>query len=244
MTDTEKKTTAKAKSSTPKAKAKTKPKTTAKSKSRSKIKPKTEAKKQTSTAEVAPFMRKDTADSSPDSRTENNRSSTSLIVLVGLAIIVMITAYKFNEELNSLPAQAGIQESSSDTELATTSKGDSGDNTGMPSAHTHDHSVPHDGTTQEQLQEPIQSYAARYDEMMRQSQQTYENAAQARQRYQEIMRARQQSRSQFTEEQKAELLQIRKNQLETRKKVQEIHEQISALHEQLHQIMRESHERR
>ena len=92
MTDSEKNIETK-----PKAKTKTKAKAKAKAKpkAKSKIKPKAETKKAASTANVAPFMKKDNTAKSSSAETSESKSSTSLILPGVFVFVVIITAYKF-----------------------------------------------------------------------------------------------------------------------------------------------------
>lgn len=255
MTDAENNTETEAAAkpeSTPKKKAAAKPK--AKAKAKPKTAAKTEAKNKTNTADVAPYKKSHSMPETSHGASGKRRSATTLTLLLVVAILIPTTIYKFNEELNSLPAQADSQENTADadTEPASTAMmQEKPESSASNDAETQSDTTPVQDTlptnknTHELAMAQAQERMTSSRELMQQRRQAYEKEMLLKQQeYKAIIEAHRQERAKIAERQKMEAQRIKQYHLETRKKVYEIQQQIFQLNEKIKQIMQESYTQR
>ena len=255
MTDAENNTETEAAAkpeSTPKKKAATKPKAKAKPKAKPKTAAKTEAKNKTNTADVAPYKKSHSMSETSHDASAKRRSATTLTLLLVVAILIPTTIYKFNEELNSLPAQADSQENTADAEPASTAmmqekpESSASNDAETPSDTTPvQDTLPSNKNTHELAMAQAQERMTSSRELMQQRRQAYEKEMLLKQQeYKAIIEAHRQERAKIAERQKMEAQRIKQYHLETRKKVYEIQQQIFELNEKIKQIMQESYTQR
>ena len=251
MTDAENNTETEAAAkpeSTPKKKAAAKPKAKAKPKTAAK----TEAKNKTNIADVAPYKKSHSMPETSHDASAKRRSATTLTLLLVVAILIPTTIYKFNEELNSLPAQADSQENTADAEPASTAMmQEKPESSASNDAETQSDTTPVQDTlptnknTHELSMAQAQQRMTSNRELMQQRRQAYEKEMLLKQQeYKAIIEAHRQERAKIAERQKMEAQRIKQYHLETRKKVYEIQRQIFELNEKIKQIMQESYTQR
>ncbi len=206
---------------------------------------------------TAPYLKKDNTSESAHTGSEKKKSSIALTIslLIAAVIIITITTYKFNEELNSISAQEVAQTSSQiNTEnTGTTSKVITPTSTNNNATDTH--STPEretivnnnkviqqrrlayeNGTEMHSRPEP--EAVANNNNVTQQRRLAYENEKQLRlKKYQAMMTARQQDMIKTAETQKERYKRFRQNQLETRMEIQETQKQIYKLNEKLHYLI-------
>ena len=231
------------------AKAKAKPKDKAKAKAKPKVKPKAETASKANTADVAPYLSKNNKIKPSQTQAPKQNSFTTLLLIAVIAILVVITTYKVNMQVNELTARDDTPVNAMDVVAA-------------PVAETQAEpaNIKQDATeieAPEQVTPPanqapveqarsqavaqMQARSAMHNVTLQQRRQAFEKKIQLKkQEYQAIVKAHKKERAKLAAEQNDVMLRIRQKNQETKLKVDEIRKQVYELHQQINQIMRES----
>lgn len=286
MTDADKKAetkvAAKAKSTT-KTKAAAKPKATtkaspevkpkAKPETKPKAKPEAEKKSKAAPVDAAPYLTKPKQSATSQAESNKGKSSAPLVLLLAAVILIPVTVYKLDEQLNSQSTHSDPQENTEKSvpairSVQTTPVEPPANTEPAPVAIVQtdpvsnntdsDQPIEIQAETKTEIQEEIkaeaatttaatatQKTAAEHNETIDQRRQSYEEVMRSRQReYQAAMEARQQQIAKMTAERYGYYQRNRQNHEENRSKIQEIQQQIAALHEKINQLRQSSRVRR
>lgn len=230
-------------------KAAPKKKAAPKAKAKSEAKPKTATVTKAKTADAAPYLKKDINTESSPAEPSKQKPFTLLAIIAVFIIIIIITIYKLDAQINGISAQVDTQDNAGASiatsvaaPVAVMQPEQVASEEETPAAVTPIQQAP--PATQEapeQSRTQPQQRAEQHRETMQQRRQAFEKEMQSKkQEYEAIVSAHEKERAKLAAEQDDVMQRMRQNHMETKSKVDEIRKQIFELHEKIRQIMRES----